>query len=107
MRTLKCVAFAAIALAGASALSACASATGVLYSEDRLAQITARHLGVDPSSIRIYDREPTGMGTYYNVALPNGQTTRCFHDGNLLGYGVFSNPPRCGSQINTNPMPGS
>lgn len=106
MRTLKCVAFAAIALAATSALSACATTTEELYPDDRLAQMTARELGLDASSIRIYGRESGTFGTYYNVALPDGQTTRCHHDGNVFGLG-FSNPPRCGDAMHTNPLTGN
>lgn len=102
MRTLKLI----TALAIASALTGCATATGALYSEDRLAEITARHLGVPETEIRITDRDPTATGTYYNVELPGGERTRCFHDGNIFGIGAFSNPPRCGNQINSGPLAG-
>ena len=82
-----------------ASLAACASATGVLYSDARLAELTAPQFGVSPSQITIQNRRPTGSGSYYDVKLPSGDTVRCFHDGNVLGMGIASNPPRCGAQV--------
>ena len=92
------------ALSGA--LTGCASATGMIYGDDRLAQLTAPQFGLTPNEITISNRQATPGGSYYDVTLPSGERMRCFHDGNLMGYGVFSNPPRCGTQMNQNPLTG-
>lgn len=94
------------ALVGAmSTLAGCATATGMMYSDDRLAQLTAPQFSLRAHEITISNREPTATGTYYDAALPSGGKVRCFHDGNIMGLGL-SNPPRCGSQMNQNPLTG-
>lgn len=90
---------AALLAAGAIAGSGCASATGMMYSDQRLAELTAPQFGVAPGQLTISNRQSTATGSYYDVRLPSGQTTRCFHDGNALGLGL-SNPPRCGARLN-------
>jgi hypothetical protein len=87
------------------ALTGCASATGMLYGDDRLAQLTAPQFGLTPNQITISNRQAMSNGSYYDVTLPSGERVRCFHDGNAMGLGM-SNPPRCGSQINQNPLLG-
>lgn len=103
MRTPTTLLFLAVAAAG---LSACASATGMLYSDVRLAELTAPQFGLSPSQITIQNRQPTGSGSYYDVKLPSGETVRCFHDGNAFGMGIASNPPRCGAQMGQHPVLG-
>ena len=84
----------------------CATATGALYGEDRLAEITAPQFGLRPDEIAIRNRQATSTGSYYDVVLPSGEAVRCFHDGNVMGLGLMSNPPRCGNQLNQNPLTG-
>lgn len=88
-----------------SALTGCASATGMLYGDERLAQLTAPQFGLTPNQITISNRQAMSNGSYYDVTLPSGEKVRCFHDGNVMGLGL-SNPPRCGSQINQTPLLG-
>lgn len=87
------------------ALMGCATATGMMYGDSRLAELTAPQFGVTPQQITISNRQATPTGSYYDVTLPSGERTRCFHDGNIMGLGL-SNPPRCGSQMNQNPFTG-
>ncbi|MBO9501197.1 hypothetical protein [Brevundimonas sp. A19_0] len=89
-----------VALAASFAASGCATATGMLYSEDRLAQMAAAHFGVDASQIEISRRDPQAGGTYFTVTLPDGKTERCFSDGNAMGFGLTHNALRCGQQMN-------
>lgn len=65
----------------------------------------AAHFGVPESSIQISDRQATTMGTYYNVTLPDGTTTRCYLNGNAFGMGLY-NAPQCGDDIGRNPLTG-
>ena len=96
--------FASLGIGVVFFLSGCATATGMLYSEQRLADLTAPQFGLRPSEITISNREPTSNGTYYDVTLPGGRKVRCFHDGNLGGMGLMSNPPRCGDRLNNGPF---
>ncbi|HYE23368.1 MAG TPA: hypothetical protein VEA92_02895 [Candidatus Paceibacterota bacterium] len=100
MRYLHRTVVAALILASAS-LAGCATATGALWSEDRLVDAAAARFGVNPASIQITNCVPTGSGTWFTVHLPSGEKHRCFHDGNLMGAGVFSNGVRCGDQAGT------
>lgn len=89
----------------AGGLMGCATATGMMYSDSRLAELTAPQFGVAPHEITVSNRQATSTGSYYDVTLPSGERTRCFQDGNIMGLGL-SNPPRCGSQMNQNPFTG-
>lgn len=99
------VLFAVGACMAIGALTACATATGMMYGDDRLAQLTAPQFGLAPNQITISNRQAMSTGTYYDATLPTGEKVRCFHDGNIMGLGM-SNPPRCGNQINQNPLTG-
>lgn len=102
MRTLKIAAF----IAATTLLASCATATAMLYDEDRLASAAAARFGVDASQIAITNRVAVANGTYFDVSLRDGRTTRCFHDGNALGFGLMSNGVRCGAEMDSNPLTG-
>lgn len=106
MRTLKLAALSTAALI-ATSLGACATVNETLYSDDRLARITAEHFGVAESDIRIYDRRTNATGSYYNVqVLSTGTTVRCHILANIGGIGLMHLAPTCGDQLGRNPLTG-
>ena len=101
MRSIVIIGMAAASLT----LSGCATINEAMYSDDRLAEITALHLGVSPSEITISDRRTTAMGSYYTVNR-GGKATRCHIYANIGDMGLAPPPPTCGDQMGRNPFTG-
>ena len=103
MRKRNYTALAGIALAGIL-MTGCATATAALWSEDRLTGAVEARYGYDRGSVRISNVNRATQGTYFDATLPDGSTVRCFHDGNALGAGLFSNGVRCGDDLERSPF---
>ncbi|HEY0979642.1 MAG TPA: hypothetical protein VGE23_02290 [Candidatus Paceibacterota bacterium] len=99
MRTLKCVAFAAIALAAASALSACAGGPGNIIeawstaSDSDMHRSAAGMLGYSQDQLRFGENMRVGDRTSFDVTTPEGIVYRCTIQA-AYGFVNHTNCPR-------------